>query len=50
MAGAWASRWISSKEVACNAGDAGFDPGLGRPLGGGHDQATPVILPGDPMD
>ena len=33
-------RWLSSKEFVCNAGDAGEAssiPGLGRSLGGGHD-------------
>ena len=30
--------WCSdSKESACNAGDLGSIPGLGRCLGGGHD-------------
>ena len=32
-------RWLSSKESACNAGDArdvGSIPGLGRSPGGGH--------------
>ena len=27
---------LSSKESACNAGDAGLIPGLGRSPGGGH--------------
>ena len=26
----------ASKETACNVGDLGLIPGLGRPLGGGH--------------
>ena len=33
-------QWLSGKESACNAGDAGdlgSIPGLGRPPGGGHD-------------
>ena len=33
----WASLVISSKESACNAGDVGLFPVLGRPPGGGHD-------------
>ena len=28
--------WLSSKEPACNAGDVGLIPGLGRSPGGGH--------------
>ena len=28
--------WLSSKELACNAGDPGWTPGLGRWPGGGH--------------
>ena len=28
--------WLSSKESACNAGDLGLIPGLGRSPGGGH--------------
>ena len=33
-------RWLSSKEFVCNAGDAeeaGSIPGLGRSIGGGHE-------------
>ena len=29
-------RWLRSKESACNAGDPGSIPGLGRSPGGGH--------------
>ena len=29
-------QWLSGKESACNAGDAGSNPGLGRSPGGGH--------------
>ena len=29
--------WLSGKESACNAGDLGLIPGLGRSLGRGHD-------------
>ena len=32
------------KESACNAGDLGSIPGLGRSPGGGH---SPVFLPGE---
>ena len=28
--------WLSGKESACNAGDPGSIPGLGRSPGGGH--------------
>ena len=34
------------KESACNAGDLGLTPGLGRSPGGGHGN-PPVFLPGD---
>ena len=43
-------RWLSSKELACNAGatgDADSIPGSGRSLGGGQWQPTPVFLPGE---
>ena len=37
-----------SKESACNAGDLGSIPGLGRSHGGGHSNPpTPVFLPGE---
>ena len=35
-------QWLSSKESACNAGDAGFIPGSGRSPGGGHGNPCPV--------
>ena len=35
------------KESACNAEDPGFIPGLGRSLGEGKWQPTPVFLPGE---
>ena len=44
------SRWLSSKEYACKAGDAGDGgsiPGSGRCPGGGHGNTTPVFLPGE---
>ena len=34
------------KEYACNAGDLGLIPGLGRSPGGGHGY-PPVFLPGE---
>ena len=33
------------KESVCNAGDLGSIPGLGRSLGGGYGNPTPVLLP-----
>ena len=39
-------RWLSGKESACQAGDAGLIPGLGRSPGEGNWQLTPVFLPG----
>ena len=30
------SRWLSGKESACNAGDTGSIPGLGKSSGGGN--------------
>ena len=35
------------KESACNAGDPGSIPGLGRAPGEGKWQPTPVFLPGE---
>ena len=35
------------KESACNEGDLGSSPGLGRSPGGGHGNPTPVFLPGE---
>ena len=35
------------KESACNAGDLGLIPGLGRSLGGRIWQLTAVFLPGE---
>ena len=35
------------KESACNAGDLGSIPGLGRSPGGRHSNPTPVFLPGE---
>ena len=36
----------AGKESACNAGDLGSIPGLGRSPGGRKWQPTPIILPG----
>ena len=36
--------WLRCKESACNVGDLGSIPGLGRSPGGGN---TPVFLPGE---
>ena len=35
-----------SKESACNAGDPGLIPGLGRSPGEGNGKSTPASLPG----
>ena len=42
----WCCWWPRSKESACNAGDLGLIPGLGRSLKG-NDSFTPVIFPGE---
>ena len=39
--------WLSGKESACNTGDLGSIPGLGRSPGGGNGYPTPVFLPGE---
>ena len=43
-------RWLGGKALACNAGDSGLIPGLGRSPGKGREgrkwQPTPVLLPG----
>ena len=46
-------RWLSSKESACNAGDArdvGSIPGLGRSPGGGHGNPLEYFGLENPMD
>ena len=46
-------RWLSSKEFVCNAGDAGEAssiPGLGRSLGGGHDNPLQYSCLENPTD
>ena len=45
--------WLSSKESACNAGDAGdvgSIPGLGRSPGGGHSNPLEYFCLENPMD
>ena len=45
--------WLSSKEVACNAGDTGdvgFLPGLRRSPGGGHGNPLQYSCLENPMD
>ena len=37
----------ADKESACNAGDLGLIPGLGRSLGEGNGVPTPVFWPGE---
>ena len=39
--------WLSGTESACNAGNVGFDPGVGKILWSGKWQPTPVFLPGE---
>ena len=38
---------LASKESACNAGDLGSVPGLGKSPGEGNCLPTPVFLPGE---
>ena len=35
------------KQTACNAGDLGLIPGLGRSSGKGNGKPTPAVLPGE---
>ena len=42
--------WPSSKESACNAGDADLIPGLGRSPGGGQANPLQYSWLEDPMD
>ena len=39
-------RWLSGKESACQAGEAGSIPWLERSSGEGNGNPTPVFLPG----
>ena len=45
-----ASWWISSKESACNAGDVGSIPGLGRSSGEGNGNPLQYSCLENPMD
>ena len=42
--------WLSGKESACSAGDAGSIPELGRSPGGGNDNPLQYSCLGNPMD
>ena len=42
--------WLSGKEFACNAGDPGSIPGLGRSPGGGHGNSLSQSCLENPMD
>ena len=42
--------WLSGKESACQAGDAGSVPGLGRSLGGGNGNPLQYSCLENPMD
>ena len=44
------SQWLSSKESACNAGDAGSIPGSGRCPGGKHGNSLQYSCLENPMD
>jgi len=43
-------RWLSSKEFAHNAGDAGLIPGLGRSFGEGNGNPLQYSCLGNSMD
>ena len=45
-----ASRWLSGKESACNAGDAALTPGTGRSLGEGNGNPLQYSCLGNPVD
>ena len=40
-------QWLSGKELACNAGDAGSTPGSGRSPGEGDGNSLQYFLPGE---
>ena len=46
----WIPWWLSSKESAYNAGNAGSIPGLGRPPGGGRGNRIQYSCLENPMD
>ena len=41
---------LSGKKTACNAGDLGLIPGLGKAPGGGHDNPLQYSCLENPMD
>ena len=43
-------RWLSGKDSACNAGDTGLSPGLGRSPGEGNDNPLQYFYLDNPMD
>ena len=43
-------RWLSGKESACQAGDVGRIPGLGRSPGEGNGNPSQYSCLGNPMD
>ena len=47
LLGTFASGGSDGKESACNVGDLGSIPGLGRSPGKGNGKPTPVFLPGE---
>ena len=46
----WLPRWLSGKESACNAGDVGWIPGLGRSPGEENGNPLQYSCLEDPMD
>ena len=44
----WLPRWLSSKELACQAGETGLIPGLGRSPGEGN--GNPLSCQENPRD
>ena len=46
----WLSWWLSGKESACQAGDAGSIPGLGRSPGEENGNPLQYSCLGSPMD
>ena len=46
----WLRRWLSSKELACQAGETGLIPGLGRSPGEGNGNSFKYSCLGNLMD
>ena len=46
----WLPRWLSGKESACRAGDAGLVPWVGRSPGEGNGNPLQYSCSGNPMD